>query len=172
MNERRFRLLLIWNAVLTLLLLVSLAGNAMWVQASNDPPVQVASAQLDDVGGGFGTNTSTVVVDSSAYTKISTAKLTMSGGHTHICLATASAFTNGAAASYHDFAIALDNPQQPVVASRRQVYTAGALTNEVTTIQAFTNLTGYHEFHLVARGTPAASVFNRGLIVVCLKKQM
>jgi len=172
MNERRFRLVLIWNAILTALLLLSLAGNAMWVQAANDPPIQVAYAQSDDVGGGFGTNTTTVVINSNTYTRVATAKLTMSDAHSHICFVTASAFTGGAAASYHDFAIAMDTPEQPVVASRRQVYTEGAMLNEVSTIQAFTGLTGAHNFYLVARGTPATSVFNRGLIVVCLKKQM
>lgn len=170
MNERRFRIVLLWNVVLTALLLVSLAGNALWAQAAADPPIQVAYAQLQDVGGDYGTGTSPVSINSNNYAAIATASLTMGAGHSHVCFATGSAYFAGAS-SFHTVGIALDDVASPPAASLRSVDTS-ASSQEVTTVQGFNGLSGTHTFYLVAKGTPAVSAYGRGLIVICMKKQM
>jgi len=65
----------------------------------------------------------------------------------------------------------MDNAASPAAASLRSVDTTTS-SQEVTTVQGFTAVSGTHTFHLVAKGTPSISAYGRGLIVICMKKQM
>ena len=94
--ERSIRLLKTWSIILTTLVLLSLAANAIWVQAAAAPPVHVLSAASDDLGGGGSASTTDLVITpasttDSPLTLRSVTTSNLSPDHDHICMVTASA---------------------------------------------------------------------------------
>lgn len=89
MNDRRFRLLLIWNTVLTVILLISLGANAVFVRAAGDPPVKVFSVTTDDADIG-GDTSSKLVIDSRRQKRLMPIELDLSTDQAHHCVAVAS----------------------------------------------------------------------------------
>lgn len=89
MQEKRFRLLLIWNTALTVLFLISLGANAMLVRAAGDPPVRVFSAETadGDIGGDL---SGKLVLDSTRPKRLLPIQLNLSAEHEHYCVAVAS----------------------------------------------------------------------------------
>jgi hypothetical protein len=94
--ERSIRLLKTWFVVLSVLLLVSLGANAVWVQASSDPPIRVYTANADDAGaGGSSTTFSFPIPHSNAppaprVTLRSVTTNFLSRHHDHTCIVIAS----------------------------------------------------------------------------------
>jgi hypothetical protein len=88
MPDRRFRLFLIWNTVLTVLFLASLGANAYLARAATDPPLRVFTATADDTD--INGATKPQVIDSVRSSKLITLPLNLSADHKHFCIGVAS----------------------------------------------------------------------------------
>lgn len=184
MNTHPNKWIVRWNIVLTTLMLISLAMNAVWVQAANDPPVTVFTASADDVGGGGFYRTSDVAITgTSATTLLSVSTANLSAAHSHICLVTASAQaarTNNAAGLY-TFGLNMDTANSLASGSGRYVQFL-ATTDEdktqeaVSTVRYFRDVSGGHTFYLLAQkaavGAADMTVTSASMVVACFKKEL
>jgi hypothetical protein len=181
--KRTNRLLIVWLAVLTVLLLVSVGANAAWVQAASDPPVHVYSAALDDFKGVHteGEFIPELEITSSGSGHVILQKtVSLSKLHKHTCLVTASAdvhhYTD--AWSLIQFTLTMDSTVGVAnhAAHRRtefMPYSQGGLQyEELSTVMAFDGVSGTHTFYFIGRrnvDTSAdASISAAGMLIVCL----
>lgn len=172
MNSRPIRLLVIWNVVLSVLLLLSLGVNAVWVQAANDPPVQVVTVNSDDIGGDHSQSTTQKLINGSSTVTLLTATVSLSTAHTHTCLVTASADTNATNhASTHNLWLNMDSTSF-FAGSQREVYFTGADNQEVTSLYAWDNLSGSHTFYFAGSGSPQMAVNARSMTIACFKTHL
>lgn len=186
MNTRKYRLLVTWNMVLTTLLVLTLAFVAVTVQASNDPPVEIFSANLDHGIGAAGTGTSNDVhISGTGYQTILSIPVDFTGqSHTHQCILIGSAnvenpATGGKTGFRYDFSTKMD-----AVVSSFSVMTLEMSDNlshddanfvPVTTSRIYTNVSAAaHTFTFVAREQAAANpdltITNSTFSVICVKK--
>lgn len=115
MNTRILKLVLVWNAALTAILLASLVVNANFALAASDPPVKVYSSNPEHAGGLDGSASTNNVTISSDTTWSTLTSVTIDFGtqsHAHQCVAVASTdvvnpFT-GASHNAYRFDITLD----------------------------------------------------------------
>lgn len=170
-----------WNIALTIMLLIALAATATMAQASNDPPVKVFTATMDDIGSdGIQTSTDTVI-DSTAQKSllfVETPKLSTS--HPHICtvIASAEATRTNNANGVYVFSLAMDNAGAATSSERRAEFTANQgfdqRYEEVSTIFTYTGVTGNHTFRFFARkeaaGAADMTVSAASITVICLRK--
>lgn len=183
--ERMNRLLIIWLAVVTTLLLLSFGLNAAWVQAANDPPVHVFTATLDDLGGGHAQNNylpGLTIASESTATVLAQKTTTLSTAHTHTCLVTASAEVDRAqdANALLQFTLTMDslNGVANKPAHRRVEFDTYASDKEdyeeVSTAFGFDNVTGTHTFYFLGRrnmgASASANVSAASMMIACFKK--
>jgi hypothetical protein len=181
MNARSIKWIIFWNIMLTVALFVSLAANAVWVQAADDPPVKVATVNLGHVGGDHSESTADVVINGTAPQSLVSATVDLGTKHSHVCLVTATAATDanivGSKGSVVVFGLNMDDSGSTVEASDRRikVETGGVLVGNGATTLGFDNLQGTHTFYLSARlpntqfnDNPTVSAAS--MTVVCLKK--
>lgn len=177
--NRKLKLLVTWNIVLTTVLFLSVFANASFIQAASDPPIKVFTASADDVGGGGGTG-GAVTLDSTSNKTLATVNANLSPNHNHICMVTGSAAVvrYGAGTGYSQYNLQMDNAAVPNAARMTLGYFAGdpdAASKSITTNYGFYNVVGPHTFKFVgaksAAGATNVSVNNSSMIVVCLKKQ-
>lgn len=188
MNVRLLKVVLFWNAALTVVLLASLLVNANFVMAANDPPVKVFTATAAHAGGldGAGTNINSAITSDSTWTQLLAVDINFgTQTHNHQCIAVASADvinpyggTSGAHNSYR-FDIALDttSPASDSPGERMVDFvntTASVAAQPVTTNRVFFNISnGTHTVYFLARrtagGTLTASTSDASMSVICLK---
>ncbi|MBI4673181.1 MAG: hypothetical protein HY741_16120 [Chloroflexi bacterium] len=182
---RTNRLLTLWLAVVTVLLLLSLGMNAAWVQAANDPPVRVFTATLEDVGGGHAQgnyNPPLVISSESTATILAEKTVTLSTNHVHTCLVTASAEIDRSqdANALLQFTLTMDstNGVANKPAHRRVEFDTYASDREdyeeVTTMLGFDNVSGTHTFRFLGRRnvgvSASANVSAASMVIACFKK--
>lgn len=172
MAPRTVRLILVWNAALTVLLLVSLAVNGSLVQAAADPPVKVFTANMDTIGADSNSKLDGVSLNSASYVNLLSTKVVLTSAST--CIAVASTYANAAGnASTHHIGFGLDTTSSITPGSDRQIYfpnTVGA--QEVTTVYGYNNLNGTHTIYLLGTGTPAMTIGIRSMAVMCFTSKL
>lgn len=187
MNARTTKLIVIWNVVLTVLLIASLGANALWVQAANDPPAQVFYATQEHPASA---NWAAAFVDktvtsSAAWTELLNLTIHLPGTHKHQCAAIASMELinpgGGTTDNQYEFTPTIDNPSGAGHdASLRSIDfdDNGGIddTNllEVSTVRLFANINpGAHTLRLVGRKLSATdenlTVNDSGMVVLCFK---
>lgn len=187
MSARTTKLIVIWNVVLTVLLIASLGANALWVQAANDPPVQVFSTTQEHPASSnwAATFNDKTVTSSVAWTELLELTINLPGSHKHQCAAIASMELinpgGGTTDNQYEFTPTLDNTSGAGHdASLRTIDfdDNGSIddTNflEVSTVRFLANINpGPHTFRLVGRKLSAAdenlTVNDSGMVVLCFK---
>ena len=116
MKSRAVKLLVIWNVVLSTLVLILLGLYTSAAQAANDPPVQMYQAPQAEPAGGKGT-TSTTPVDVQArdkWTLVQKLSVDFTGKLNHECVVIASTNASNAPGNSEDnkyeFILTLDDP--------------------------------------------------------------
>lgn len=186
MNTQKYRLVVIWNLVLTTLLIITLAFVAVSVQASNDPPVEVFTASLDHGVGAAGTGTTTDVhVAGTGYTTILSVPVDFTGqNHNHQCFVSGSAnvenpATGGKTGFRYDFTTKMDTAVSSFAVMTLEMSDNPSHDDAnffpVTTTRIYTGVSAAaHTFSLVAREQSAANpdmtVTNATITVLCFKK--
>lgn len=185
MNKRVLKIILIWNAVLTALLIGSLLMNANFALAANDPPVQVFTAHADHAGGenGGGTVTNFNIYSNTVWSQLLTVNVDFkTQTHNHQCVAIASAdvinpYTGNPHNAYR-FDIALDSGTtgDDTISGRTLDFvnsTTGSSVQTVTTNRAFFEIpNGVHTVYFLAKkftGSPTAVVSDSSMSVICMK---
>lgn len=185
MNTRWLKIVLIWNAVLTALLLASLLANANFALAANDPPVKVFTARSAHAGGldGSGTTTNVSLNSDSTWAQLMTVDVNFgTQTHAHQCVAIASAdvfnpLSGTHNAYYFDLTVGLPNggsTDGPGTRSIDLVNSSSAPTiQNVTTNRAFFNIqNGVHTVYFLGRkasGSANATVGDSSMSVICMK---
>lgn len=179
------RFLMLWLAVVTVLLLVSLGMNAAWVQAANDPPVHFFAATSEDLGGGHAQNSyipPLTIASESTATVLAQKRVTLSTAHTHTCLVFASAEIDRSqnANAILQFTLTMDstNGVANKPAHRRVEFDTYASDKEdyeeVSTAFGFDNVTGTHTFYFLGRRntgvSASANVSAASMMIACFKK--
>ncbi len=181
MNTRIVKWIVIWNVSLTILLLASLAGNAAWVQAANDPPIRAYTANLEDVGGdGTSVTTDDIISTTTPDVLVGVTTTNLSVNHPHICIVTASAGAVHLGDGTYTFGLSQDEILSTVAASDRiiELFDNAGINDdsyeEVSTTYAFTGVSGEHTFYFSARKRNAGDgdilVSASSITVVCMKK--
>lgn len=186
MNNPKFKLLVTWNVVLTVLLVVVIGIAAVGVQAANDPPVQMYTAGLDHAGGAAGAVRSTdFTVSSTGYQAILSITVNFTGqAHMHQCFVIGSASlinpaTGGNTGYRYNFSTMHEASstgyQTMVVEMSDNPSHDDANYVPVTTNMLYTNLdAASHTFTFVGRkqdgGNPDLIVDNATMSVLCFKK--
>lgn len=191
MKSHAVRLLVLWNVVLTTLVVLLLGLYASAAQAANDPPVRMfqEGIQDDHIAGGKGL-TSTKPVDVSLrdqWTLIQKMTLNLAGNHNHECAVIASSNVSNAPGNSEDnkyeFVLTLDNPDPTLdLATTRYIdfdngrstidhndmeVTAPVMyhmTNEVHTVYWFAKKISEH-----ANPPSKMTVVNNTLTALCVK---
>ena len=182
---RTNRLLTLWLAVVTVLLLLSLGMNVAWVQAAADPPVRVFTTTSEDLGGGHAQsnyNPPLVIASESVATVLAEKTVTLSANHSHTCLVAASAEIDRSqdANALLQFTLTMDslNGVANKPAHRRVEFDTYATDHEdyeeVSTMLGFDNLTGRHTFRFLGRRnvgvSASANVSAASMLIACFKK--
>lgn len=177
MNHRKFKFLVLWNVVLTVLFTVSLGANALWVQAANDPPVRVFHAALDDTGLDW-SNAAFKNISSTTFTQVAGLPATLSTNHFHYCIVNASVGANWNGQGRYTIGIGYDNNTTILPYSKRQFEFVDqvGINNEdfmeVSTLAGVSASPGNHTFYLLAKKNADNSsylVIERAVITVtCL----
>lgn len=186
MNTRLLKIVLLWNAVLTALLLASLLANANFALAANDPPVKVFTASPQHAGGldGGGTTNNVSVNSDATWTQLTTVGINFgTQTHAHQCVAIASAdVINPFSGSTHNsyiFDLTLDLPSggsTDTPGTRMLDFvnnSSGESAQNVTTNRAFFNIpNGAHTVYFLGRkntGAANVSVSDSSMSVICMK---
>lgn len=183
MNSRLVKLLVLWNISLSLLFVLSLAFNAVWVNAANDPPVRVFTANADDQGGDHNWNTEPtgLPIDNTVPVSLTRVRVDL-GDHRHTCLVTGSASavrTSGG--GLWNYGLNMDTTATFKDGSARIIEFADFGTDtggrwEVSTIGGWDGVSGKHTFHLLANKNSAADpesrAFNASIIVSCFRTKI
>jgi hypothetical protein len=179
MNRGILKWIIVWNLVVTVLLLVTLAARAGLAEAAKEPPVQVFNSSLAVNGGATDQHTAEVPIQQTSYTPLAQVTVNLPQDKPHMCVANASAGAahesgnglylvnlkrNGATLSVANRRFELiDNP-----GVKEPTY------KEVSTLGAWTELTGANTITFSARKNSAAdpdmTVVAASLNVYCVKK--
>ncbi len=189
MNSRTNRLLVLWNVVLTTLVLLLLGLYASAAQAANDPPVRVFQANADHTGGrGVGSTATIQVKTHGDWTLLQKLSVDLNGATNHECAAVASSRVFNASGNAEDnkyeFVLTLDDPDpQGTLATTRVIdfdddrVISDHDDQEVTSSSLYHATNEAHTFYWFARkisedGKPPTymSVQNSTLWVLCVKK--
>jgi hypothetical protein len=185
MNDSKYKLLVIWNVILSTLLLLAIGVAAAGVQAANDPPVQVFSATLDHGVGVTGNATANnVTLDTTSWKPILSVPVNFAGqAHNHQCIVVASANlenpTSNTTGHRYDFSLAIDGStslwslMQVEMSDNASVDDANFVP--VSTNRIFTDMSpAAHTLNFVGRkeaaGSPSLVVTNSSVSVICVKK--
>lgn len=183
MFSRPVKLLALWNAVLSALLLGSLAVNAVFVQASNDPPAEVFTSITETVGGDGSSTTNPVVITGTSPQVLTSVVAKVDIKHNHVCVVTGTADVSaalvGSQGSNVIFGLSMDTNTATDAASDRRVAVepSGVRLATGATTFAYFGLQGKHTFYLSAR-LPNTSfndqptVNSASITVVCLQKKV
>lgn len=176
--NRKIKILVTWNIVLTTVLFLSVIANASFVQAAADPPVKVFTASAQDIRGGGNTG-GVVNLDSTTQKTLVSVNATLNPNHGHVCAVIGSAIVirYGTGAGFSNYNIQMDN-DAPSTGSRMGLTFSGsdpdAAQKSVTSNFSFANVQGNHTFKMIgaksAAGGTNVSVNNSTLSVICLKK--
>ena len=189
MQNRLFKIVLLWNAALTAILLASLLVNANFALAANDPPVKVFTAQPAHTGGldGSGTTTNVSINSDSSWTTLMTVDVNFgTQTHAHQCVAVASAdilnpfsgSANQRNSYFFDLTVGLPNGGSVDGPGSRTVElinnsTYGNATQNITTNRVFFNIqNGVHTVYFLGRkstGAANANVNDSSMSVICMK---
>jgi hypothetical protein len=189
MQNRLFKIVLLWNAALTAILLASLLVNANFALAANDPPVKVFTARSAHAGGldGSGTTTNVSINSDASWTQLMTVDVNFgTQNHAHQCVAIASAdvlnpfsgSANQRNSYFFDLTVGLPNGGSTDGPGTRTVElinnsTYGNALENITTNRAFFNIqNGAHTIYFLGRkstGAPNANVADSSMSVICLK---
>lgn len=177
MNHRRFKFLVLWNVALTVILIASLSANAIWVQASADPPVRVFHAELDDSGIDFG-NAAFKNISSTTFTQVAAVPATLSTNHVHYCVINASVGANWNGQGQYTIGIGYDDNTKILPYSKRQFEFIDQVSvnhedfQEISSLAGVSAFPGNHTFYLLAKKNDSGSsylVIERAVITVtCL----
>ena len=189
MQNRLFKIVLLWNAALTAILLASLLVNANFALAANDPPVKVFTARAAHAGGldGSGTTNNITISSDSSWTTLMTVDINFgTQNHAHQCVAIASAdllnpFSGNANQRnnyFFDLTVGLPNGGSTDGPGTRGIehvnnLTYAPTTQSITTNRAFFNIqNGVHTVYFLGRkstGGPNATVTDSSMSVICMK---
>lgn len=181
MNSRIVRIILGWNVVLTLLLLGSAAANVASVQASNDPPIRVFTANTQLAGGAGAGQATDILINGTTNSTIADVEIQLPAAKPHICFGFASAEAEHQSGQGLYWFNLLRNGVSPTAAQRRiELIDNGGIQDpkykEVSTLNTWPNQTGTVTFSFVARkdsaGDSDIKVTNATLSVICVKKQL
>jgi hypothetical protein len=181
------KILFTWNLVLTTLLLVMIGITAVSVQAANDPPVKVYSANFDHNSGTNGTGTDADrVITGTAWQNVLSVGVDFTGqSHNHHCVVIGSANVVNPASGGHtgfryDFSIRQDGGGVSNWSKMTMEFSDNPSHDDenyvpVTVHRLWTNVTpGAHTFDLVSRkqnaGNPNLTITNSTFSVLCFKK--
>jgi hypothetical protein len=177
MKARSNKWIVIWNIVLTVALLISFAASAALVQAAADPPVQVFTAPLNDIGLDYG-NVGNKNVSSTTFTPVAFVPITVSTDRYHSCVAIASVGLNWNSQGKYTIGIGYDDTTNIMPYSKRQFefISQVGINNEdfqeVSSVVARTDVKGTHTFYLLAKknsDTSSYLVIDRGVVtVICM----
>lgn len=183
MFSRPVKLLALWNAVLSALLLGSLAVNAVFVQASNEPPAEVFTSTTETVGGDGSSTTTPVVITGTSPQVLTSVTAKVDVKHNHVCVVTGTADVtaalSGTQGSVVILGLSMDSNSTTDIASDRrvQVEPSGVRIATAATTLSYFALQGKHTFYLSAR-LPNTSfndqptVNSASITVVCLQKRV
>ena len=187
MSPSKFKLLIVWNIVLTTLLVVMLGIVATVTYAANDSPVEVFTAELDHPAGIAGNATGTnKVINSTTFLDVLTVSVNFTGQtHNHYCTAIASANVinpgNGTGHLY-EFGVGVDDAGAGSYSNSNMILdlSDNAGVNDpswwpVTTNRTLSALTpAVHTVRFQARkqaaGDPNFEIDNASMTVLCFKK--
>lgn len=188
MNARVLKVILLWNAALTVLLLASLLTNAVLVQAANDPPVKVFTASLDHASSAnwAGTTANTAITSTATWAQILTLNVNLSGQtHNHQCAVISSLEVinpTAAPGSHHtyEFGVSLNNTSATGYSATNRTIDFPDTPDwdseraEVSTARLFPNLVpGNYTIRLLGRkvfaSTGDTNVDDASIVVFCFK---
>lgn len=184
MNARILKLLILWNVVLSVVLVASLAFNAMWAQASNEPPVHVFGSDLNTQGADYNWASAAngLPINDTAPVTLVEVRVNLDTTHWHTCLVTGSATavrTSGG--GIWNYGLGMDSPATFKEGSSHAVefedFAAGGVGRwEVSTIAGWSRLRGTHTFYLLANkntvNDPESRAFNASLHVACFQTKI
>lgn len=190
MKSRTVKLLVVWNVILSTLVLVLLGLYASAAQAANDPPVRVYQAASAEPAGGKGTNSTTPVSVQAhdKWTLVQKLSVDFTGLLNHECVVIASSNVSNAPGNSEDnkyeFILTLDdsNPKTDTATSRIIDFDNGRSVidhndMEVTASILFHMTDEPHTFYWFAKklstnGNPAStmSVANNTLSALCVRQ--
>ncbi len=190
MNSRMIKALLIWNVILSTLVLLLIGLYASAAQAANDPPVRMFQTPLDHGASGKG-GASTTPVEIKArdkWTLVQKLSVNLTGDHNHECAVIASSNASNAPGNSVDnkyqFILTLDdpNPNANTATTRTIDFDDGRTVTdhnnmEVTAAILYHATNEPHTFYWFAKklsedANPAATmtVVNTTLTAVCVKR--
>jgi hypothetical protein len=187
MNPLRFKLLVVWNIVLSTAFLLLVLGVAVsTVQAANDPPIKVYTASLEHGSGIVGAGRiSDVTINSTLYQTILSIPVNFTGqSHVHYCVAMGSAnvmnpASGGSTGNRYDFSVKGDAAVSNFAMMTLEMSDNYGVDDPnyvpVSTQRVFDSLSAApHTFYFVARkqaaGSPNMIVENASFTVICFKK--
>lgn len=189
MKSRTTKLLVVWNIVLSTLVLVLLGLYASAAQAAADPPVKAFQANTDH-NGGRGTNSTEKisVTHGNKWTLIQKLSVDLSGTHNHECAVTANSRAYNEPGNTEDnkyeFVLTLDdsNPSTNLATTRTIDFDNGRVFYDhddtaVTSSALYHATNEPHTFYWFARklsddANPPShmTIENSTLWAVCVKK--
>ena len=176
------RWLVIWNLVVTALLIAAVAASTSPAQADVSVFSSGPKAPLDDGGDGSSATTDDIIDSTIPDALVTVTTTGLSDRHTHICLVTASAAASFLADGVFIFGLSLDGAASTVSASDRRIemFNNPDINDdsfeEVSTTLAFPALVGDHSFTFSARKSLDAggnlNVAASSMTVVCMRKDL
>jgi hypothetical protein len=177
---RKAKWLVLWNVIITALLLSALAIGTTPAQADN-VRVFAANGINDDGADGSSATVDDVIQSTTTDPLVAISTTGLSAKHSHICVVTASAEATFAGNGIYVFGIGLDGGA-PVEAADRRIEMADNPgvndddNEEVSTTIAFPGLVGDHTFTFSARKSSAGNgdllVSASSMTAVCTKKDV
>lgn len=180
MDTRRFRMLVTWNVVLTVVLLASLGANAALVNAAADPPVKVFTAQIEHDGLDWG-NGAFKNISSTDYSPVAAVPINLGTDHFHHCIAVGSMGTDWNGQGRYTIGVGYDTSANIEPYSKREFEFIDQVNinhedfQEVSTVVGRQFSGGSHTAYLLAKkNNPGSSylVVERAVLaVICMKVQ-
>jgi hypothetical protein len=176
--------LIIWNLLVTALLVATISAATTRAKADDHATVFTSGQQgpLHDGGDGSSATADDLIEGTAPDALVAVTTTGLGMNHTHICLVTASAEATFVADGTYIFGLSLDGAASTMAASDRRVemFNNPDINDdsfeEVSTTFAFANLTGDHTFTFSARKTSASdgilNVSASAITAVCLKTDL
>jgi hypothetical protein len=177
---KRSKWLVMWNVVITALLVTAVVVSLAPAQADN---LRMFSAQgiNDDGADGSAATVDDIINGTAPDALVSITTTGLSPNHTHICLVTASAEATFVADGTFIFGLALDAGAPTATSERRiEMFNNPNINDdsfeEASTTIAYAGLTGDHTFTFSARKSAAGggnlNVSASAMTAVCMKKDL
>jgi hypothetical protein len=180
---RTGRWLIIWNVVVTALLVATISVATTGAEADDQATVFTSGplGPLDDGGDGSSATADDIIESTAADALVAVTTTGLSPDHSHICLVTASAEATFVADGTYIFGLSLDGAATSPASNRRiEMFNNPDINDdsfeEVTTTLAFAGLVGDHTFTFSARKSSASdgnlNVSASAIHAVCMKTDL